>query len=368
MSPSEKKKVIVTGVTGQDGSYMSEYLLKNTPHEVYGLIRRTSKPDFGNLEFIKNNTRFHVVAGDLTDPHSINNLVKEIQPDYFINLAAQSFVGVSWDIPAATFEANAMGVIYCLEALRQFAPQCKFYNAGTSEELGDVIYSPQDLNHPLRARSPYGASKIAARQIIKVYRESYNMYAIQGMLYNHESPRRGEEFLTRKITSSIGKQVKKIKEEGIVESIKVGNLDAQRDWSHAEDFVVGIWRMINQENFRPEIGEQEQKKSKEWLKEYLLSSGVCYSVRDFISLAYEHSNYFCNSKLEWRGEGLGEKLYDKNNILVEIDPQFFRPAEVSLLRGDASEAIKDLGWYPKKDLKSLVQEMMICDEYKILKI
>ena len=199
------KKVIITGITGQDGSYMVDHLLKNTNYFIYGICRRNSNPNFINIKHNLNNPRFKILTADLADSSSIDEVVKKISPDYFINFAAQSFVGSSWEIPLQTFDVTALGVLRCLEAIRKYASHCKFYSAGSSEEMGDVIYSPQDLNHPIRARSPYGAAKASARHLTKVYRESYDLYAIHCILYNHESERRGEEFVTRKITKNVAR-------------------------------------------------------------------------------------------------------------------------------------------------------------------
>jgi dTDP-4-dehydrorhamnose reductase len=202
---NNKKTVFVTGVTGQDGSHMVDYLLKNTDYTIFGGARRLSIKNHENLHHLENESRFKLINFDLSDAHSISKTIEQIKPDYFINLAAQTFVGSSWDFPAQTWECNTTGIIHILEAIRQHKPTCRFYNAGSSEEYGNVAYTPQDENHPARPRSPYGASKSAARQLVKVYRESYNMYAVQGLLFNHEGTRRGEEFVTRKITKGIAR-------------------------------------------------------------------------------------------------------------------------------------------------------------------
>ncbi len=342
------KKVIVTGVTGQDGSYMVDYLLEKTDSVIYGAVRRTAKPDFSNLQNALKNNRFKTVIADLADSHSIDALVRDIQPDYFINFAAQSFVGSSWLIPEQTFDIDATGVIRCLEAIRKHRPSCRFYNAGSSEEIGDVLYTPQNEQHPPRARSPYGAAKVAARQIVKVYRESYGLYAIQGMLYNHESERRGLEFVTRKITLGVSRIVKAIQNQQSFDPILLGNLDALRDWSYAPDFIDGVWLMLNQKE----------------PKEYVLSSGEMYSVRSFVEQAFK------SARVEgyWTGSGLDEKFIIANHLLeehpvksitlVEIDKNFFRPAEVDKLCGDSSLARKELGWQPKVGFKQLVDIMV----------
>jgi GDPmannose 4,6-dehydratase len=343
------KKVIITGVTGQDGSYMADFLIENTNYEIFGMVRRVSTNNFNNIKHLLNNNRFKLITGDLSDSQSIDNFVRDIKPDYFINLAAQSFVGASWQIPEQTFDIDAIGVIRCLEAVRKHAPNCRFYNAGSSEELGNVDYSPQDEKHPLKPRSPYGAAKAAARHIVKVYRESYNLYAIQGLLYNHESPRRGEEFVTRKITKNIARIKKAIQTNQTFEPLQLGNLDAKRDWSHAKDFVKGIWLMLNQEE----------------PKEYILSSGETHTVREFVEksfIAVGINNFY------WDGENENERLllpnflleegHIKSNILVNINTVLYRPAEIDLLLGDSTQARKELNWYPEISFENLIKEMI----------
>ena len=338
MMANMSKKVIITGVTGQDGSYMADFLLENTDYEIYGMVRRASTNNYHNIKHLLDNPRFKLITGDLTDSQSIDNIVRDTQPDYFINLAAQSFVGASWQIPEQTFDIDAVGVIRCLEAIRKHAPNCRFYNAGSSEELGNVDYSPQDEKHPLKPRSPYGAAKAAARHIVKVYRESYNLFAIQGLLYNHESPRRGEEFVTRKITKEIAK-IKKALDYGYdFEPLELGNIYAKRDWSHAKDFVRGIWMMLNQE--AP--------------VEYLLSSGETHTVKEFI----EKSFNLININGIWTGNELEETFIYNNKTLVKINPIFYRPAEVDLLLGDSTKARKNLNWLPEFSFENLVKEMV----------
>jgi len=219
-----KKTVFVSGVTGQDGSHMVDYLLKNTDYNIVGGARRLSIKNHENINHLEGINRFNLVNFDLTDMHSISKLVETIKPDYFINLAAQSYVGSSWDFPVQTWECNSTGVINILEAIKQHAPKCRFYNAGSSEEFGDVLYTPQDSKHPYRPRSPYGASKCAARQIVKVYRESYDLYALQGLLFNHEGTRRGEEFVTRKITKGVSRIYNSIKTKQPFDPIELGNI------------------------------------------------------------------------------------------------------------------------------------------------
>ncbi len=362
---SPQKKVIVTGVTGQDGSYMADYLLANTDHLVYGMVRRTAKPDYGNLEKALNHPRLQLVVGDLSDGQSIDNLVRRLKPDYFINLAAQSFVGSSWDIPEMTFDVDAIGVIRCLEAIRKHAPQCRFYNAGSSEEYGSVQYSPQDEKHPPCARSVYGAAKVAARQIVKVYRESYHLYAVQGLLFNHESERRGHEFVTRKITLGVARIARAIKDGKPFEPIELGNLDSKRDWSHAEDFVEGIWRMVNQQEW-PGGGTD--------CNEYVLASGETHTVREFIVKAFAIAGIkggWWEALAEGKPRTPESEVYTfadpemgwpvPDMCLVKINPAFYRPADVELLLGDSTRARTELGWTPKVTFDELVSRMVRSD-------
>ena len=336
---STSKKVIVTGITGQDGSYMIDYLLEHTDHEIYGMVRRSSNLNTINISHVLDNPRVKLVTGDLSDSQSIDSLVKEIKPDYFINLAAQSFVGSSWQIPEQTFEVGAVGVIRCLESIRKHAPNCRFYNAGSSEELGDVDYSPQDENHPLKPRSPYGAAKAAARHIVKVYRESYNLFAIQGLLYNHESERRGAEFVTRKITKGVARIKHALDNNIPFMPLELGNIDSKRDWSHAADFVDGIWKMLNQDS----------------PKEYILSSGETHTVREFIEIAFQNASI----QGKWQGEEINETFVDSDgSVLVKINPEFYRPAEVDLLWGDSKQARISLSWLPKISFKELALRMV----------
>lgn len=369
------KKVLVSGVTGQAGSYFSDYLLKNTDYEIYGMIRRLSVKNHENIKHLENNPRFHLFSGDLNDSHSIFKNIEEIKPNYFINCAAQSFVFESWITPANTFEVDCVAIIHILEAIRKIKPSCRFINFGSSEEMGDVQYSPQDEKHPPRARSIYGAAKIASRQIIKVYRESYQLYCVQSWNYNYESERRGEEFVTRKITQNVARIYNSLKNNKPFDSCKLGSLDSQRDWSHAEDIIDGTWRMINQELYRDDIlkprtdilefGNKElinESKSiylnTDWLKEYIFSSGKCYSIKDFV----EKSFSIVEIKGNWIGNGLSEKyINENNNVLVEVDPKFFRPADVKFLQGNSNEAKKDLKWVPKISFDKLIERMVLSD-------
>lgn len=356
MSLQKKPSVIVSGVTGQDGSLMADHLLKNTSYEVYGLVRRTSVPDFKNLKSALKNDRFHIVSGDVTDFSSILNLVKTIKPDYFINFAGQSHVHESWECPISTFEINANGVLNILESIRQEKPDCRVYQAGSSEEWGNVEYSPQNMNHPLKPRSPYAASKCAASHLVKVYRESYGLYAVQGILFNHESPRRGENFVTRKITKNVARIFHALDKQDNLENAKVeplclGNLYSKRDWSHAKDFVKGVWLMMNQKE----------------PKDYILSSDEAHTVKEFVEKAFNAAGIYG----KWEGSGLEEKfvlestLYSpsvsKKIILAKIDKKFYRPAEVDLLLGDSTPAREELNWRPEYSFKTLLQEMVESD-------
>ena len=342
------KVVFITGVTGQDGSFMADYLLKNTDYIIFGGARRLSIKNHENISHLENNPRFHLVNFDLSDTHNISKIIELLKPDYFINLAAQTFVGSSWDFPAQTWECNTTSVIHILEAIRQHKPSCRFYNAGSSEEFGDVAYIPQDENHPARPRSPYGASKSAARQLVKVYRESYNLYAIQGLLFNHEGTRRGEEFVTRKITKGVARIKKAILEGKSFESIELGNVKAKRDWSDAEDFVDGIWKMLNQK--AP--------------NEYVLSSNETHTIAEFVWHAFKSADI--DGAWHGQAESAEFSISTKDaikyepvvSVLVKINPKFYRPAEVDLLLGDSSKARKELGWKPETSFEQLVDKMV----------
>jgi GDPmannose 4,6-dehydratase len=336
------KCIIVTGVTGQDGSHMVDFLLKNTDYEIVGCIRRLSVYNHKNLSHI-NNKRFHLINFDLTDCHSISRVIENLKPHYFINLAAQSFVGSSWDFAQQTWETNATSVLNILEAIRNYHPTCRFYQAGSSEEFGDVVTVPQNEDHPLRPRSPYGASKAAARQILKVWKESYNLYAVQGWLFNHEGTRRGVEFVTRKITTNVARIQSALNNKEYFYPLELGNLEATRDWSDAEDFIEGIWLMLN------------QKKP----KDYVLSSNEHHTIREFVELAFSTAGISGN----WEGSGLEEKYIENQtkNILVCVNSNYYRPAEVDLLLGDSTKARNELGWKPKTSFRELVDKMVYHD-------
>ena len=333
-------KIIITGITGQDGSNMVRYLLKNTHHTIYGTIRRLSVSNHENIEDLKNDPRFNIVLLDLSDSESIRNVVRNISPDYIINFAAQSYVGSSWDTPVQTFTTNTLSVMYFLESIREYCPKCRFYSAGSSEEFGDVAYSPQDINHPLRPRSPYGASKCAARHIVKVYRESYNLFAIHCILFNHEGIKRGKEFVTRKITSNIARIKKELEGGKSVTPFKLGNINSIRDWSDSEDFVEAVWLMLNMEKPR----------------EYVLSSNETHTVREFIELSCK----FAGLEFRWEetDNELETKLLLNDEVIMEISEEFYRPAEVDLLYGDSFETMEVLNWKPKVSFLDLVKKMV----------
>jgi GDPmannose 4,6-dehydratase len=372
-----KKTAIVTGATGQTGSYMCELLL-SIGYTVIAATRRTSQAIHSNLdrcfELDKDARKrgvgplFYIREFDLNDPHSIESLVRHYQPELFINLGAQTFVADSWNSPVNHFNCNALGVLHCLESIRKHSPDTKFYNAGSSEEFGDVVESPQNEDHPLRPRSPYGAAKAAARHLVKVYRESYDLYAVQGILFNHESPRRQDYFVTRKITSHLAKMKLGLTEE----PLELGNLEARRDWTDARDMVKGIWLMLNQD--KP--------------KDYVLASGKTRSVEEFVNAAllklgdivYPGRQGIANwrRELNWRGKGLDRRLTaledDKNKpvngvvldtlymkegrVFVKVNPEFFRPAEVDILHGDPTRAEKELGWKREIPFEQMVADMV----------
>jgi GDPmannose 4,6-dehydratase len=335
------KKVLITGVTGQDGSNLVRFLLKNTNHEIYGAVRRISVLNHENICDIVD-PRFKIIHLDISDQQSIINNIKTIVPDYVVNFAAQSFVGESWNSPIHTFTTNTLSVMYLLEGIREYNPSCRFYSAGSSEELGDVDYVPQDLKHPLKPRSPYGASKCAARHLVKVYRESYNLFAIHCILFNHEGIRRGKEFVTRKISSNIARIKYEIDNNLPITPLELGNINAVRDWSDSEDFVEAVWIMLNQEHPR----------------EYVLSSNEIHTVKEFIDLTCQYGNL---ENIEWiidEENPLNTVLKSNENIIVKINSNLYRPAEVDLLYGDSTETRLAIGWEPKITFNQLVKKMI----------
>lgn len=340
------KKAFITGITGQDGSYLTELLLEKG-YEVHGIIRRHSTPCLDRLEPIladeRNKGRVHIHYGDMTDSSNMHRLITEICPDEVYNLAAQSHVAVSFEVPEYTAEATGVGTIRILEAVRQSGKNIKFYQASTSELFGGIPdTAPQNENTPFYPKSPYGAAKLYSYWITKNYRESYDMFACNGILFNHESPRRGETFVTRKITLAVARIA-----SGKQDILRLGNLNAKRDWGFAGDYVEGMWRILQQEK----------------ADDYVLATNETHTVREFAELAFAE----VGTKIEWRGEGLDEKGYDRatGKCLVEVAPEFFRPAEVELLWGDATKAERELGWERKLSFKDLVKTMVVADLKKV---
>jgi len=355
---NDKKVVVITGVTGQDGSHMVDFLLKNTDFLIFGGVRRLSVYNHENLKHIHSN-RFHLINFDLTDSHAISRTMEKLQPDYFINFAAQSFVASSWDFSRQTWATNSTAVLDILEAIRLYKPSCRLYQAGSSEEFGNILYAPQDEKHPLRPRSPYGASKAASRQLVKVYRDSYNLYAIQGWLFNHEGTRRGEEFVTRKITKNIARIIHAIKNNQKFAPLELGNIEAKRDWSDAEDFVEGVWMMLNQDVYNKGYNGIPH--------EYIFSSNETHTIREFVEKAFEYAGItgsWIYVDPDARAEDeifCRKKENGEYEILVKINPKFYRPAEVELLLGDSTRAREELNWKPKISFDNLVKKMVEWD-------
>ena len=336
------KTAIITGVTGQDGSYLAELLLSKGYH-VYGLVRRTSQPTQGRslINHLLKNERFHLVNGDLTDQSSIDNAVNEIQPDEFYNLGAQSFVPESWRSPTMTADVTGLGALRCLEAIKLVKPDCRFYQAGSSEQFSEVREIPQNELTPFYPRSPYGCAKVFAYEITRNYRESYGLYACTGILFNHESPRRGLEFVTRKVTMTVARI-----SSGLDEFLSIGNVKAKRDWGFAGDYVEMQWRMLQQEE--PE--------------DFVVATGETHSVQDMINMAFSRVGF----DLTWSGEGVDTIATDKEGVVrVKTNPKFFRPAEVDLLVGDYTLASEKLGWKPSTSFEELVN-MMVDSDVKIV--
>ncbi|MES2273178.1 MAG: GDP-mannose 4,6-dehydratase [Chlamydiota bacterium] len=335
------KHALITGITGQDGSYLAEFLLSKN-YIVHGLVRRSSSINTSRIhhliedESLKDRLFLH--EGDLSDSSSLKRVIDLISPHEIYNLGAMSHVKVSFDVPEYTANVDALGPMRLLEIIRLNHPKTKLYQASTSELFGKVLETPQTESTPFYPRSPYGVAKLYAYWAIVNYREAYNLYACNGILFNHESPRRGETFVSRKITLAVSR-IKR----GLQERLVLGNLDAKRDWGYARDFVEGMWLMLQQST--PE--------------DFILATGTTTSVRLFVELSFQ----YIGIEIEWVGVGIEEKGIDRKSgaILVEVSPKFFRPSEVDLLLGDPSKAREKLGWIPNTPLEKLVQIMMQSD-------
>jgi GDPmannose 4,6-dehydratase len=329
------KVALITGITGQDGSYLAELLLEKG-YEVYGIVRRKSMVDYGNAEHLMDKVTF--LYGDMTDIVSLINIIRDVNPDEVYNLAAQSFVGTSWEQPIATADIDGMGVLNILEAVRTVKPDARFYQASTSEMYGKVQAIPQSEETPFYPRSPYGVAKLYGHWITKNYRESYNMYACSGILFNHESERRGKEFVTRKITDAVARI-----RYGVQECLELGNIDAKRDWGHSEDYVRAMWLMLQQEE----------------ADDYVIATGETHKVREFVELAFKEADI----EIQWKGNGVDEVGINKSNgkTVVKINPKFYRPAEVEILLGDPKKAKTNLEWELKVSFKELVSRMVKSD-------
>jgi GDPmannose 4,6-dehydratase len=336
----KKKIALIFGITGQDGSYLADFLLKKN-YIVHGVKRRSSSFNTGRLDHLyqytyEKNRKFILHYGDITDAISVSSIIKNIKPDEIYNLAAQSHVAVSFEVPEYTANADGIGALRILEAIKfhGFEKKTKFYQAGTSEMFGKVVQTPQTEKTPFYPRSPYGVAKVYAHWITINYREAYKIFACNGILFNHESPVRGETFVTKKIVMALCR-IKLNKQKKLF----LGNLDAKRDWGHAKDYVEAMWKML-------------QNKT---AQDYVISTGKQYSVRDFVNLSLKELNI----KYFWRGKGINEKCYDdKGNSIIECDKEYFRPLEVDTLLGDSSKARKELNWKPKYNITKLVKEMI----------
>ena len=339
----KKKIALIFGITGQDGSYLAGFLLKKN-YIVHGVKRRSSSFNTGRLDHLyqdphEKNRKFILHYGDITDAISVSSIIKNIKPDEIYNLAAQSHVAVSFEVPEYTANADGIGALRILEAIKfhGFEKKTKFYQAGTSEMFGKVLEIPQTEKTPFYPRSPYGVAKVYAHWITVNYREAYKIFACNGILFNHESPVRGETFVTKKIIMALCR-IKLNKQKKLF----LGNLDAKRDWGHAKDYVEAMWKML--QNKIP--------------KDYVISTGKQYSVRNFVNLSLKELNI----KYYWKGKGINEKCYDdKGNCIIECDKEYFRPLEVDTLLGDSSKARKELNWKPKYNIKKLVKEMVIAE-------
>ncbi len=342
------KKALITGITGQDGSYLAEFLL-DKGYEIHGIIRRSSSFNTGRIDHLFNNPELHDKSfflhhGDLTDSSNLNRLLEKIHPDEIYNLAAQSHVKVSFEMPEYTTEADGVGVLRFIDAIKETGIDTKFYQASTSELYGKVQEVPQTETTPFYPRSPYGVAKLYAYWIIVNYREAYNLFACNGILFNHESPRRGETFVTRKITRAAAR----IK-AGLQDKLLVGNFNAKRDWGYAPEYVEGMWRILQQNS----------------ADDFVLATGETHTVREFMEIAFAELGF----NLTWVGKGAEEKGIDQKSgkELVAVDPKYYRPTEVDMLIGDASKAKRVLGWEPKVKFEELARMMAIADWEKVQK-
>src|SRR5687767_3134964 len=329
------RRALITGVTGQDGSYLAELLL-DKGYEVFGVVRRTSHHSYERIEHLLD--RITIVPADLLDQHSLTVVLQDTRPNEVYNLAAQSYVPTSWSQPVLTGDFTALGVTRILEAIRLVHPSARFYQASSSEMFGRVTETPQRETTPFYPRSPYGVAKVYGHWITVNYRESYNLYAVSGILFNHESPRRGIEFVTRKVTDGVAR----IK-LGMARQISLGNLDSMRDWGFAGDYVDAMWRMLQQ----PEPDD------------YVVATGEAHSVREFVEIAFR----LCGITIEWKGKGVKEKGLDAatGRQVVGISQEYFRPVEVPYLRGDPTKARTILGWEPRVGFEALVRMMVAAD-------
>lgn len=332
------KKAFITGVTGQDGSYLAEFLLEKG-YEVHAIVRRSSVFTTQRIDHILNHDNFFTYHGDLTDSSNLHTLLSKIQPDEVYNLGAQSHVAVSFEVPEYTAEVVAVGTIRLLDAIKDLGIKPRYYQASTSELFGGLPdTAPQNEDTPFYPKSPYGAAKLYAYWVTVNYREAYGLYACNGILFNHESPRRGETFVTKKITKAVARI-----HQGKQKLLKLGNMNAKRDWGYAKDYVEMMWLMLQQDE----------------AEDYVIASGKTYTVREFVEYAFEEVGI----KIRWEGDGIDEKgvNIETGETLVEVDPRYFRPAEVELLWGDASKAERNLGWRAKTSLKDLVRIMVEYD-------
>ncbi len=338
LPPRNGKTAMLTGITGQDGSYLAE-LLVSKGYEVWGMVRRSSSFNTARINHIyqdphETDIRLRLFYGDLSDGSSVHTILERVKPDEVYNLGAQSHVKVSFEIPEYTGDVTGMGALRLLEGIRELGLNCRFYQASSSELYGKVVETPQKETTPFYPRSPYAAAKAYAFYITRNYRESYGMFAVNGILFNHESPRRGETFVTRKISRAVA-AIKR----GRQETLYLGNLDAQRDWGFAGDYVRAMWKMLQVDT--PD--------------DYVIATGETHSVREFCELAFGHVGL----PLTWRGEGEREEGVDpQGRVLVQVDPRYFRPAEVDLLLGDATRARQELKWEPTVDFHGLVRMMV----------